>query len=43
MLKQLKRIYNLIFLKFKLLFTYFKILLKILTSIRGILIFLIIE
>jgi hypothetical protein len=43
MLKQLKRKYNLIFLKFKLLFTSFKVFLKILTSIRGILIFLIIE
>jgi hypothetical protein len=43
MLKQLKRIYNLVFLKFKLLFTYFKVSPEILTSIKGILIFLIIK
>jgi hypothetical protein len=43
MLKQLKYIYNLIFLKFKLLFTYFKVLPEILTSIIGILMFLTIE
>jgi hypothetical protein len=43
MLKQLKRIYNLVFLKFKLLFTYFKVFPEILTSIRKILIFLIIK
>jgi hypothetical protein len=39
MLKQLKRIYNLVFLKFKLLFTYFKVLPEILISIARILIF----
>jgi hypothetical protein len=39
MLKELKRIYNLIFLKFKLLFTYFKVPPKILISIAKILIF----
>jgi hypothetical protein len=43
MLKQLKHIYNLIFLKFKLLFTYFKVFPEILTSIKGILIFLTIK
>jgi hypothetical protein len=43
MLKQLKRIYNLVFLKFKLLFTYFKVLPEILTSIARILIFLTIK
>jgi hypothetical protein len=43
MLKQLKRIYNLVFLEFKLLFTYFKVFPEILTSIKGILIFLIIK
>jgi hypothetical protein len=43
MLKQLKYIYNLVFLKFKLLFTYFKVLPEILTSIARILIFLIIK
>jgi hypothetical protein len=43
MLKQLKYIYNLIFLKFKLLFTYFKVLLEIPISIARILIFLTIE
>jgi hypothetical protein len=43
MLKQLKRIYNLVFLKFKLLFTYFKVLPEILISIARILIFPIIE
>jgi hypothetical protein len=43
MLKQLKYIYNLIFLKFKLLFTYFKVLSKILINIARILIFLTIK
>jgi len=43
MLKQLKRIYNLVFFKFKLLFTYFKVFPEILTSIAKILMFLIIE
>jgi hypothetical protein len=43
MLKQLKRIYNLVFLKFKLLFTYFKVSPEILTSIARILIFLTIK
>jgi hypothetical protein len=43
MLKQLKRIYNLIFFKFKLLFTYFKVFPEILTSIIKILIFLTIK
>ena len=43
MLKQLKRIYNLIFLEFKLLFTYFKVLPEILISIKGILMFLTIK
>jgi hypothetical protein len=43
MLKQLKRIYNLVFFKYKLLFTYLKVLTKILISIRGILMFLIID
>jgi hypothetical protein len=43
MLKQLKRIYNLIFLKFKLLFTYFKVFPEILISIARILIFPTIE
>jgi len=43
MLKQLKRIYNLVFLKFKLLFTYFKVLPEILISIAKILIFLTIK
>jgi len=40
MLKQLKRIYNLVFFKYKPLFTYLEVLTEILTSIRGILIFL---
>jgi hypothetical protein len=39
MLKQLKRIYNLVFLKYKLLFTYLKVLPEVLISITGILIF----
>jgi hypothetical protein len=43
MLKQLKHIYNLVFFKFKLLFTYFKVFLKILISIIGTLIFLTIK
>jgi hypothetical protein len=43
MLKQLKRIYNLVFFKYKLLFIYLKVLLEILTSIKGILIFLTIK
>jgi hypothetical protein len=43
MLKQLKRIYNLVFLKYKLLFTYLEVLLEVLTSIAGILIFLTIK
>jgi hypothetical protein len=43
MLKQLKRIYNLVFLEFKPLFTYFKVLPEILTSIVGILMFPTIE
>jgi hypothetical protein len=43
MLKQLKRIYNLVFLKYKLLFTYLKVLSEVLTSIARILIFLTIE
>jgi hypothetical protein len=43
MLKQLKHIYNLVFLKFKLLFTYFKVFPEILTSIAGILMFLTIK
>jgi len=43
MLKQLKRIYNLVFFKYKLLFIYLKVLTKILISIRRILIFLIIN
>jgi hypothetical protein len=43
MLKQLKRIYNLVFFEFKLLFTYFKVFPEILTSIARILIFLIIK
>jgi len=43
MLKQLKRIYNLVFLKYKPLFTYLKILSEVLTSIARILIFPIIE
>ena len=43
MLKQLKRIYNLVFLEFKPLFTYFKVFPEILTSIARILIFLIIK
>jgi hypothetical protein len=43
MLKQLKRIYNLVFLKFKLLFTSFKVLPEILINIARILIFLIIK
>jgi hypothetical protein len=42
-LKQLKRIYNLVFLEFKLLFTYFKVLPEILTSIARILMFPTIE
>jgi hypothetical protein len=43
MLKQLKRIYNLVFLKYKLLFTYLKVLSEVLTSIARILIFPIIK
>jgi hypothetical protein len=43
MLKQLKRIYNLVFLKYKLLFTYLKVLSEVLTSIAKILIFPTIE
>jgi hypothetical protein len=39
MLKQLKRIYNLVFLKYKLLFTYLKVLSEVPTSIARILIF----
>jgi hypothetical protein len=42
-LKQLKRIYNLVFLKYKLLFTYLKVLSEILISIARILIFLTIK
>jgi hypothetical protein len=38
-LKQLKRIYNLVFLKYKLLFTYLEVLSEVLTSIARILIF----
>jgi hypothetical protein len=38
-LKQLKRIYNLVFLKYKLLFTYLEVLPEVPTSIAGILIF----
>jgi hypothetical protein len=43
MLKQLKRIYNLLFFKFKLLFTYFEVPPEILTNIARILIFLTIK
>jgi len=43
MLKQLKRIYNLVFLKYKLLFIYLKVLSEVPTSIIGILIFPTIE
>jgi hypothetical protein len=43
MLKQLKRIYNLVFLKFKLLFIYFKVSPEILISIKEILMFLTIK
>jgi hypothetical protein len=43
MLKQLKRIYNLVFLEYKLLFTYLKVLPEVLTSIIRILIFPIIK
>jgi hypothetical protein len=43
MLKQLKRIYNLVFLKYKLLFTYLKVLSEVPTSIVRILIFPIIK
>ena len=43
MLKQLKRIYNLVFLKYKPLFIYLKVLSEIPTSITRILIFLTIE
>jgi hypothetical protein len=43
MLKQLKRIYNLRFFKYKLLFTYLKVLFEVLTSIIRILIFPTIE
>ena len=39
MLKHLKRIYNLVFLKYKLLFTYLKILFEVLISIARILMF----
>jgi hypothetical protein len=42
-LKQLKHIYNLVFLKYKLLFTYLKVLSEVPTSITRILIFLTIE
>jgi hypothetical protein len=38
-LKQLKRIYNLVFLKYKLLFTYLKVLSEVLIRIIRILIF----
>jgi hypothetical protein len=43
MLKQLKYIYNLKFLKYTPLFVYLKVLFEILISIKGILIFLIIK
>jgi hypothetical protein len=43
MLKQLKRIYNLVFLKYKLLFIYLKVLSEVLISIIRILIFPIIK
>jgi len=43
MLKQLKRIYNLVFFKYKLLFTYLKVLSEVPTSIARILIFPTIE
>jgi hypothetical protein len=43
MLKQLKRIYNLVFLKYKPLFTYLKVLSEVLISIAKILIFPTIE
>jgi hypothetical protein len=43
MLKQLKCIYNLIFLKYKLLFTYLKVLSEVPISIIRILIFLTIK
>ena len=43
MFKQLKRIYNLVFLKYKLLFTYLEILSEVPTSIARILMFLTIE
>jgi hypothetical protein len=43
MLKQLKRIYNLVFLKYKLLFTYLKVLPEVPISIIRILIFPTIE
>jgi hypothetical protein len=43
MLKQLKRIYNLIFLKYKLLFTYLEVLSEVPISIARILIFPIIK
>jgi len=39
MLKQLKHIYNLVFLKYKLLFTYLKVLFKVPINIAKILIF----
>jgi hypothetical protein len=43
MLKQLKRIYNLVFLEYKLLFTYLEVLSEVPTSIARILMFPIIE
>jgi hypothetical protein len=43
MLKQLKRIYNLVFLKYKLLFIYLKVLSEVPISITRILIFPTIE
>jgi hypothetical protein len=43
MLTQLKHIYNLVFFKYKLLFTYLKVLLEVPTSIARILIFSTIE
>ena len=43
MLKQLKRIYNLVFFKYKLLFTYLKNLSEVLISIAKFLIFLTIK
>jgi hypothetical protein len=43
MLKQLKRMYNLVFLKYKLLFTYLKVLSEVPISIARILMFPIIK